>query len=30
MRPREIPAGRLALLADRAASSARRWLEELV
>ncbi len=30
MRPREIPAGRLALLAERAASSARRWLEELV
>jgi len=28
-RPREIPAGRLALLADRAASAARRWLEEL-
>jgi tetratricopeptide (TPR) repeat protein len=30
MRPREIPAGRLALLAERAAASARRWLEELV
>lgn len=30
MRSREIPAGRLALLAERAASSARRWLEELV
>jgi tetratricopeptide (TPR) repeat protein len=28
-RPREVPAGRLALLADRAASAARRWLEEL-
>jgi tetratricopeptide (TPR) repeat protein len=28
-RPREVPAGRLALLADRAATSARRWLEEL-
>jgi tetratricopeptide (TPR) repeat protein len=30
IRPREIPAGRLALLAERAATSARRWLEELV
>ena len=30
MRPREVPAGRLALVAERAASSARRWLEELV
>ena len=30
VRPRAIPAGRLALLAERAASSARRWLEELV
>jgi len=30
IRPREIPAGRLALLAERAAASARRWLEELV
>jgi tetratricopeptide (TPR) repeat protein len=28
-RPREVPAGRLALLADRAAGTARRWLEEL-
>jgi tetratricopeptide (TPR) repeat protein len=28
-RPRDIPPGRLALLADRAASAARRWLEEL-
>jgi len=28
-RAREIPSGRLALLADRAASAARRWLEEL-
>jgi tetratricopeptide (TPR) repeat protein len=28
-RPREVPAGRLALLADRAAAVARRWLEEL-
>lgn len=28
-RPREVPAGRLALLADRAAQAARRWLEEL-
>ena len=28
-RPREVPAGRLALLADRVASAARRWLEEL-
>jgi tetratricopeptide (TPR) repeat protein len=28
-RPRDVPAGRLALLADRAASAARRWLEEL-
>jgi Flp pilus assembly protein TadD len=28
-RPREIPAGRLALLAERAAAAARRWLEEL-
>ncbi len=28
-RPRAVPAGRLALLADRAASAARRWLEEL-
>lgn len=30
IRPREIPVGRLALLAERAAASARRWLEELV
>lgn len=29
-RPREVPAGRLSLMAERAASSARRWLEELV
>jgi tetratricopeptide (TPR) repeat protein len=29
-RPREVPAGRLSLIAERAASSARRWLEELV
>ncbi len=28
-RPREVPAGRLALLADRAAAAARRWLEDL-
>ena len=28
-RPREVPAGRLALLADRVAGAARRWLEEL-
>lgn len=28
-RPRSIPAGRLAMLADRAAAAARRWLEEL-
>jgi predicted regulator of Ras-like GTPase activity (Roadblock/LC7/MglB family) len=28
-RPRVIPAGRLGLLADRAATAARRWLEEL-
>lgn len=28
-RPRSVPAGRLALLADRAATAARRWLEEL-
>lgn len=28
-RPREVPVGRLALLADRAATTARRWLEEL-
>ena len=28
-RPRTVPAGRLALLADRAAGVARRWLEEL-
>lgn len=28
-RPREVPAGRLGLLADRAATVARRWLEEL-
>ncbi len=28
-RPREIPSGRLALLAERAATAARRWLEEL-
>lgn len=28
-RPREVPAGRLSLLADRAAGAARRWLEEL-
>lgn len=28
-RPSEVPAGRLVLLADRAASAARRWLEEL-
>lgn len=28
-RPREVPAGRVGLLADRAASMARRWLEEL-
>jgi len=29
-RSREVPAGRLSLMAERAASSARRWLEELV
>lgn len=29
-RPREVPAGRLSLMAERAATSARRWLEELV
>ena len=28
-RPRRVPAGRLAMLADRAAAAARRWLEEL-
>ena len=28
-RPRQVPAGRLAMLADRAAAAARRWLEEL-
>ncbi|HEV8148775.1 MAG TPA: hypothetical protein VGP61_01180 [Gemmatimonadales bacterium] len=28
-RPRDVPTGRLALLADRAAQTARRWLEEL-
>lgn len=28
-RPSEIPAGRLGMLADRAAAAARRWLEEL-
>lgn len=28
-RPRTVPAGRLALVADRAAAAARRWLEEL-
>ncbi len=28
-RPSEVPAGRLALLADRATATARRWLEEL-
>ena len=28
-RPREVPSGRLALLADRASGAARRWLEEL-
>jgi len=28
-RPRDVPGGRVALLADRAASAARRWLEEL-
>ena len=28
-RPREVPAGRLSLLADRAAGAARRWLEDL-
>ncbi|HEU5220021.1 MAG TPA: tetratricopeptide repeat protein [Gemmatimonadales bacterium] len=30
MRPRQVPAGRLTLIAERAAASARRWLEELV
>lgn len=29
-RPRDVPAGRLSLMAERAAASARRWLEELV
>jgi tetratricopeptide (TPR) repeat protein len=29
-RPREVPAGRLSLMAERASASARRWLEELV
>jgi tetratricopeptide (TPR) repeat protein len=29
-RPREVPVGRLSLIAERATSSARRWLEELV
>src|SRR5262249_21182822 len=28
-RPREVPSGRLVLLAERAATAARRWLEEL-
>jgi hypothetical protein len=28
-RPRAVPVGRLALLADRATAAARRWLEEL-
>jgi tetratricopeptide (TPR) repeat protein len=28
-RPRQVPAGRLGMLADRAAAAARRWLEEL-
>ena len=28
-RPREVPAGRLAMMADRVSGAARRWLEEL-